>query len=172
MSKVLDYLRTLHPLNTLTLKKLTLKLLMLLFISRGRRGQDIHLLSLEGMNTATTSCQFQMLEHTKTSKPGKKGNPITTHVYTPDPPLCPLVTLKKYILRTTPLQKSETQLFLSLIQPHKAVARDTISRWTKDVLKLSGIDITQFTAHNIRAAVASKASVKDVPLDVILSNTE
>ena len=50
------------------------------------------------------------------------------------------------------------------------MARDTIARWTKDVLKLSGIDITQFTAHSTRAAVASKASVKDVQLDVILSN--
>ena len=55
-------------------------------------------------------------------------------------------------------------------QPHKAVTRYTISRWTKDVLKLSGIDITQFTAHSTRAAVASKASVKDVPLDLTLSN--
>ena len=50
------------------------------------------------------------------------------------------------------------------------MARDTISRWTKDVLKLSGIGITQSTAHSTRVAVASKASVKDVPLDVILSN--
>ena len=50
------------------------------------------------------------------------------------------------------------------------MTRDTISRGTKDVLKLSGIDITQFTAHNTRAAVASKASVRDVPLHVILSN--
>ena len=171
VSKVLDYLRKLHPLNTLTLKKLTLKLVMLLLIATGRRGHDIHLLSLQGMSMATTSCEFQMLEHTKTSKPGKKGTPITIHLYTPDPAICRLLTLKEYILRTAPLRKSETQLFLSFIQPHKAVTHNTISRWTKDVLKLSSIDITQFTAHSTRAAVASKASVKDVPLDVILSNT-
>ena len=103
VSKVLDYLRKLHPLNSLTLKKLILKLVMLLLIATGRRGQDIHLLSLQGM--ATTSCQFQKLEHTKTSKPGKKGNPPTIHVYTLDPALCPLLTLKEYILRTAPLWK-------------------------------------------------------------------
>ena len=46
----------------------------------GRRGQDIHLLSLEGTNMATTSCQFQMLENTKTSKPGTKGKHPTIKV--------------------------------------------------------------------------------------------
>ena len=38
------------------------------------------------------------------------------------------------------------------------------------MLKLSGIDITQLTAQSTRAGVASKTSVKDVPLDLILSN--
>ena len=109
--KVVDYLRKLHPLNTRILKELTLKLAMSLLIVTGQRGQDIHLPSLEGMNMATTSCQFQMLEHTKTRKPGKKGNPLAIHVYTPDPALCPLLTLKEYILRTAPLQKSETIMF-------------------------------------------------------------
>ena len=127
------------------------------------------LLSLEGMNMVTTSSQFQMLEHTRTSKLGNKGNPLTIHIYTPDPAVCPVSILKEDILRTAPLQKSEKQLFPSFIQ-HKAMARDTISRWTKDVLKQSGIDITNFTAHSTRAVVASQAGVKDVPLDVILSN--
>lgn len=89
--------------------------------------------------------------------------------YTPDPKLCPLTTLKEYIQKTKPLRNSAKQLFISLIRPHKALFRDTISRWTKDVLKLSGIDITTFTAHSTRAATASKANAKDVPLDVILS---
>lgn len=71
---------------------------------------------------------------------------------------------KVIILRTALL----LLLFLSFIQPHKAEAHDTISRWTKDVLTVLSIDIIQkFTAHSTRAAVASKANV---PLDVILSN--
>lgn len=77
--------------------------------------------------------------------------------------------MKEYIQKTNPLRTGEKQLFLSFVRPHKAVSRDTISRWTKEVLKLSGIDITTFTAHSTRAATASKANAKDVPLDVILS---
>lgn len=95
MSKVLDYLRKLYPLHTLTQKKLTLKLVMLLLIATWWRGQDIHLLSLEGMNMATTSCQFQMLGHTKTSKLGKKSKPPTINLNFPGPALCPVMTLKE-----------------------------------------------------------------------------
>ena len=169
VSKVLNYLRTLHPPDTLSLKFLTLKLLMLLLLVTGQRGQAMYLLSLDGMTVNTTSCQFQLLDHTKTSKPGQKCKPLVINEYTLDPKLCPLTMLKEYIQKTKPLRNSAKQLFISFIRPHKAVSRDTISRWTKDVLKLSGIDITTFTAHSTRAATASKANAKDVPLDVILS---
>lgn len=169
VSKVLTYLRTLHPHDAISLKSLTLKLVMLLLLVTGQRGQAIYLLSLDGMTVNTTSCQFQLLQHTKTSKPGQQCKPLVINEYTPDPKLCPLSTLKEYIQKTNPLRTGEKQLFLSFVRPHKAVSRDTISRWTKEVLKLSGIDITTFTGHSTRAATASKANAKDVPLDVILS---
>lgn len=143
---------------------------MLLLLVTGQRGQvPIYLLSLDGMTVNTTSCQFQLLDHTKTSKPSQKCKPLVINEYTPDPTFYPLSTLKEYIQKTKPLRNSEKQLFISFVQPHKAVSRDTISRWTKDVLKLSGIDITTFTTHSTRAATASEANAKDVPLDVILS---
>ena len=49
VSKVLSYLRTLHPPDALSLKSLTLKLVMLLLLVTGQRGQAIYLLSLDGM---------------------------------------------------------------------------------------------------------------------------
>ena len=137
---------------------------MLLLPITGQRGQAIYLLSLDGMTVNTTSCQFHLLIHTKTSIPGQKCKPLVINEYTPDPKLCPLPTLKEYIQKTKPLRNSAKQLLISFIQPHKAMSRDTISRWTKDVLKLSGIDITTFTAHNTRAATASTANAKDASL--------
>ena len=169
VSKVLYYLRTLHPPGTLSLKSLTLKLVMLLLLVMGQRGQAIYLLSPDGMTVNTTSCQFHLLDHTKTSKLGQKCKPLVINEYTPDPKLCPLSTLKEYIQKTKPLRNSAKQLLISFIQAHKAVSRDTILRWTKDVLNLSGIDITTFTAHSTRAATASKANAKDVLLDMILN---
>ena len=87
--------------------------------------------------------------------------------YEPDNTLCPLLTLKQYLRKTEPLRGTERALFISVIQPHKGVSRDTISRWTKSGLKSAGIDTSQFTAQSTKAASSSKAKERDVPLDVI-----
>lgn len=71
VSKVLNYLRTLHPPDTLSLKSLTLKLLMLLLLVTGQRGQAMYLLSLDGMTVNTTSCQLQLLDHIKLANQAK-----------------------------------------------------------------------------------------------------
>lgn len=92
------------------------------------------------MTVNTTSCQFHLLDQTKTNKPGQKCKPLVFNEYTLDPKLCPLSMLKEYIQKTKPLRNSAKKLLISFMQPHKAVSRDTISRWTKDVLKPSIID--------------------------------
>ena len=88
-SKVLNFLGTLWPVQELTLKDLTLKLLMLLLLVTGQRGQSIHLLNPEGMNLTESSCRFQLLEHIKTSKPGQSSNIIEITEFKPDPKICP-----------------------------------------------------------------------------------
>ena len=76
-SKVLNYLSTLHPVKELPLKDLTLKVLMLLLLVNGQRGQSIHLMTLSAMKLTESVCQFQILNHTKTSKPGHSSTSIT-----------------------------------------------------------------------------------------------
>ena len=169
VNAVLEHLKTVEPLEQITLKELTLKLVMLLLLATGQRGQSIYLLSLDGMTMRDHSCTFELMEHIKTSKPNKVIKPIEINFYLPDKTLCPLTVLKAYIKRTKPLRSTETKLFISFIQPHKAVSRDTISRWTKNAMAAAGIDTSKFTSHSTRAAVSSKAKDKDIPLDVILS---
>lgn len=169
VATVLKYLKTLWPLEQLSLKDLTIKLLILLLLVTGQRGQSIHLLNLDGMNMSSRSCRFELLDHIKTSKPNKRESSIDIGSYQPDNTLCPLLTLKEYLKKTEPLRGTERKLFISFIQPHKGVSRDTISRWTKSGLKSAGIDTSQFTAHSTRAASSSKAKERDVPLDVILA---
>ena len=169
-SKVLNYLASLHPLKDLSLKDLTHKLLMLLLLVTGQRGQSIHMLTLEHMTLTESACDFQLPGHTKTSKPGQPALSISVQKFAPDPKICPLKALQEYLDRTQELRSGEQRLFISFVRPYKAVSRDTISRWTKTVLRNAGIDTTQFTSHSTRAAVASKAKQKEVPLDVILSH--
>ncbi|KXJ27913.1 hypothetical protein AC249_AIPGENE2912 [Exaiptasia diaphana] len=168
-SLVLDYLTTLNPVEKLSLKDLTLKLLMLL-LATGKRGQSIHLLNVTTMQLDEKSCSFQLNSHTKTSKPGQPTEVINVREFEHDRGVCPVHTLREYIKRTETIRGNQEQLFISFVKPHKSVSRDTISRWTKTVLQNSGIYTTMFTSHSTRAASASKAKRRDVPIDIILSH--
>ena len=81
----------------------------------------------------------------------------------------PIHTLKACLHRTETIRDDEQQFFISFVQQHKSASRDTISRWARIVLQKSGIDTKIFTSHSTRAASASKAKQKNVPLNQILS---
>ena len=168
---VLDYLKTLYPLEKLSLKELTQKTVMLLLLVTGQRGQFIHLLSLNGIQLTPQTAYLSLEEHTKTSRPNKAAAAVTITEFTPDSRICPLTTLKAYMKETETLRNGENKLFISFIKPNKAVSRDTISRWKKQVLTNSGIDTKTFTSHSTRAASAIKAHQNDIPLDTILNTT-
>ena len=111
VNTVLEHLKTIEPLEQITLKELTLKLVMLLLLATGQRGQSIYLLSLDGITMKDNSCIFELMEHIKTSKPNKVTKPIEIRLYQPDKTLCPLTVLKAYIKRTKALLKNtETQV--------------------------------------------------------------
>ena len=83
---------------------------------------------------------------------------------------CVCRTLQCYLDRASTLRSRTTsQLLISYVKPHNAVTTNTVSRWIKQVLTLSGIDIRTFKAHSTRAASVSKAS-NSLPVDVILKH--
>ncbi|XP_031555133.1 uncharacterized protein LOC116292034 [Actinia tenebrosa] len=170
VSIVLRYLSGLYLYESLTLKNLTLKLLMLLLLVSSQRGQTIHLLHINNLVPSEDKYVFHVLDHTKTSKPGKPYDILQICAYEIYPNNCPLACLKEYINRTKQLRGSETKLFISYVKPFKPVSRDTISRWTKTVLDKSGVDTNVYKAHSTRAASTSKASRGNVPIDQIMAN--
>ncbi len=168
VSVVLKYLGTFVPNSELTLKQLTFKVVMLMLLVSGQRGQTIHSLSLDGMTLTETSCKFQVLEHLKTSKPGSAPTIIEIKAYTPDEKVCPMLALQEYLQRTESLRGEHKQLFISYIKPYLPVSRDTLSRWVKTVLDDAGIDTSIYSAHSTRAAATSKAYSNAVPLDTLM----
>ena len=64
------------------------------------------------------------------------------------------------------------ELFISRIEPHNHISRDTLSRWIKMVLELAGVDVTKFSAHSTQAASTSAAFSRDMPLDTITTAAE
>ena len=76
---VLKYLATLTPLEQLSLKHPILKLIMLLLLDTGQRGQSIHLLNILMLWTAQirhSHFNLHCTSHTKTNKPRCPGSPI------------------------------------------------------------------------------------------------
>ena len=53
--------------------------------------------------------------------------------------------------------------------PHHAVCSQTIANWIKKILCFAGLDLRLYRAHSTRSASCSKASMKNVPVDTILS---
>ena len=66
-------------------------------------------------------------------------------------------------------RKNQTsQLLVSFIKPHNAVAKSTVSGWVKQILIMSGINNENFKPHSSRSASSSNARLSDLSLSDIL----
>ena len=59
-------------------------------------------------------------------------------------------------------------MFIPYVKPHKEITTATLVRWIKEVLKLSGIDVTLFKAHSVRSASTSALYSRGANLSEIL----
>lgn len=121
------------------------------------------------MVVSETSVTFVISKPLKQSKPESKPIVVEFVVYTGNPNICVVITLKAYLDRTSALRGGAHQLFISSSKLFKPVSRDTISTWVKTVLEKSGIDVNLFKPHSTRAVATSNALFKSVPLEHILS---
>ena len=85
-----------------------------------------------------------------------------------------LLVTKEYIRRTEELRPKNTkgepkgQLVISHVPPYKPASKNTIARWTREVLAMSGVQVQCYKAHSIRGASASKLAVLNVPVEEIM----
>ena len=88
-----------------------------------------------------------IMQKIKQSKPGNHIYPLSFKTYPKDTKLCGAAHLKRYIELKQDL-KSSDKLFISYTKHHQAISKDTISRWFKTVMELSGIDIQKYCIHS------------------------
>lgn len=101
----------------------------------------------------TSSCfEFVLPTRVKQSRPGYRPPPVILQGYPHDKSLCDYSYLTEYLKRTKPLRGKETQLFLSFTRPHKAISKETLSRWIRTVMSSAGIDVTSFKPQSTRSA--------------------
>lgn len=165
---VFAYLRKLTPANSLSLKQLTQKLVMLVALVSAQRSQTLHKLRLDNLYYKDNTAYFRITELIKQSRPGKTGFTVKLDAYLTDRRLCVLTYLKHYIHRTRNLRGNHQQLFISFKKPHEPVSKDTISRWITNIMKDAGIDTTRFKPHSTRSASTSAADKLGVPVSLIL----
>lgn len=169
VDKVLTFLKRLSPVAKLSLKQLTLKLVMLLALTTAQRLQTLQSLDISFLSKGATY-KFQIMDKMKQSRPGKGSLVVTLEAFPPDRRLCIIKVLNEYLQRTKQLRNGETKLLLiSYVQPHKKVTRDTIARWLCVVLKDSGINTNVYKAHSTRAASTSAAVDRLAPMEDILA---
>ena len=167
VNMLVNYLQTLDPASSLTLKKLSMKCVALVAIVSGARAQSIHLMNIDLMHMTENRLTFYFDTPLKTSKAGRPAQVIEINRYTANPACCVYAALTEYMNRTRELRK-DSNLWISHRKPHEAVGRSSISRWIKDCLGLAGIDISTFSAHSTRMASTSKANNAGVGLQAIL----
>ena len=143
------------------------RLLMLMLLATGQRSQSMMHCCIKNMTAKHSRVYFHMRQLLKTSRSGARVDKLIVCAYPVDRRLCPVLYIKEYLKRTKLLRQSD-QFFVQCAKPYKGVSRDTIRRWTKQVLKLSGVDTVRFKAHSTRAAATSLADSRHVPMDTIL----
>lgn len=165
---VLRKLITLSPVKDLDMKHLTLKLVTLMAIISAQRAQTLHLLDTSMMSKTYSGYIFRFDKVVKHSRQGKSPPVLSFRAYPRNRKLCVVTVLKEYLFRRKNKRVKTSKLFVSYTAPHKAITRDTISRWIKTTLALSGINTDIFKAHSTRAASTSKAKKADIPVEDIL----
>jgi hypothetical protein len=164
---VLQYIRSDMPeTEHLPLKDLTLKLVMLIALTTAQRGQSLHLLDIQGMVKEEATLTFMLNEHIKQSKPGRPSSEIVIQLkaYPPDNKICVVTTCLAYIEKTKTLRGDESKLFVTYQKPHKRASKDSIRRWIQNMMIRSGIDVTIYRPHSVRAASTSKAKSNNASL--------
>lgn len=161
---VLDYIRQLPP--KLSLLPLSRKLATLLALTTGQRLQTLHLLDTRNIVCTNDYIKLHIGDLLKQSRPGKHLSELFIESYSLDERLCVVKTYQHYLEKTSHL-RLDTRLFICTQKPYLSVSKDTLARWIKDVLRLSGIDMTMFSAHSTRSAACSAVS-SVVNIDTVL----
>ena len=105
-SVVLNYLINLSPVQSLTLKELSLKLVMLIALTSVSRVQGLKYLKISNMRKSDNCFQFCYTDLLKTNRPGFKSEMVLKE-YTPDRRLCVYSVLEKYLVRTASMRKCD-----------------------------------------------------------------
>lgn len=165
---VLTHLSKFFPHNTLSLEIITKKLVTLLAICTAHRVQTLSLINLENIVITENNIQITIHDIIKTSGPGREQPTLILPYFHENINICPATTLTDYLTITANKRPTNSnKLLITHKPPHKPATTQTISRWIKQVLSDSGVNVSIFSAHSTRHAASSAAGRAGVSIDTI-----
>ena len=168
---VLDRIRRQPNNEDLSLKDLSLKLVMLMALTTASRHSELHKLKVSSMCDKGDIVEFHIGDLTKTRKVGEGPLVVQLVPYDPEPKLDVVSCLRQYLAVTKSLRRPATegeQLLISFRQPHGPLAASSVARWLKMGLTEAGIDVTKYQAHSTRSAATSKVASQGLQMAHIL----
>ena len=174
---VLSYLKRLGKNDTLSLRLLTLKSVMLLALTRPARSVDLSKLDICAHSFKEAGVTFKAQHLSKQSRPSKPLADFFYPRYPEDQTICPVTTLQAYEARIKEFrawssENKKSLLFLSWIGKYDPVTSSTIARWLKTCLAEAGIDTSIFKAHSVKGASSSTAAAAGVTTADILNTAD
>ncbi|KAI8428150.1 hypothetical protein MSG28_002397 [Choristoneura fumiferana] len=157
---VLDHIAEWFPNTDISLEKITKKLASLLALCTAHRVQTLSLIKTNNISIDLNGITITITDIIKTSMPGREQPE--------NPKICPATVLQDYISVTRKLRNENTdRLLITVKRPHKNATAQSISRWLKQVLAESGVNVALFSGHSTRHAATSAAAAAGVSIEVI-----
>ncbi|KAL0833066.1 hypothetical protein ABMA28_001178 [Loxostege sticticalis] len=166
VSVVLEYLGSLFPHENISLEQMTKKCSTLIALVTAHRVQTISKMYLKNVFISDSQILIKITDLIKSSRPGVSQPVLRLPFFSEKPQICPAKALMSYMEKTQNLRKSDN-LFISFRKPYNSVTSQSISRWIKDTLRDSGVDVSIFSAHSTRHASTSTAYNRGVNVDLI-----
>lgn len=165
---VLDFIASWVPNRDLTLERITKKLVILLALTTAHRVQTLSLIKIDNIKISPSGVQIGIVDIIKTSAAGREQPVLLLPYFIENKAICPATTLEDYLLATKDIRPTSIKsLLLTFKRPYKPATSQTISRWIKQVLGASGVDVATFSAHSTRHAATSTAHASGISLDAI-----
>ena len=183
LNKVLEYLRssTFEPLQSVSLRNLSKKVLFLLSLAMAKRVSELQVLSsvvLFSSAGATVSYVPEFLANTESAlRPLPCSFLVKSLIdfatgLDKDLLLCPVRCLREYLQQTSPGVNHPRRLFLSPRNPSRVISKNAISYFLRKVIAEAGAGKEPGVvphAHSIRGVAASAAFHRNCSISSILN---
>lgn len=165
---VLSNISNWFPNENLSIEKITKKLVTLLALCTAHRVQTLSLIKLDNIIINSNEITIVISDIIKTSGPGRDQPILILPYFNDKRSICPATTLQDYLQLTKNLRPvGSKNLLLTWKRPHRSASAQSISRWIKQVLYDSGVDVSVFSAHSTRHASTTAASSAGISLEII-----